>query len=71
MVVTDDSVIQLDTTAVFRFIPARNLPLSSLQLEKRHKWMWKSKEDWKLHKAQRKKDIQKFKEEHWPQNLQR
>lgn len=71
MVVTDDSVIQLDTAAVFRFIPARNLPPSSLQLEKRHKWMWKNKEDWKLHKAQRKKDIQKFKEEHRPQSLQR
>ena len=70
-IITDDSIIRIDTAATFHFVRAYNLPNPSFIKEKKYKWMWKNKEDWKLHKVQRKKDIQKFKEEHRPQNLQR
>ena len=54
--VSDDSIIQIDTAAVYRFKMAYNSPPSSLQFAKKRKWMWKENKEWKINKEMRKED---------------
>lgn len=53
-IITNDSIIQFDTIATFRFVPAHNLPSSLSIREKKYKWMWKNRDDWQLFKSKRK-----------------
>ena len=61
--VSDDSIINFDTVAVFHFVPAQNKLDPFLNYAKRKKYMWRSKKEWKEDKVARKEYYRKLKYE--------
>ena len=61
--VSDDSIINFDTIAVFHFVPAQNKLDPFLNYAKRKKYMWRSKKEWKEYRVARKEYYRKLKYE--------